>query len=76
MPDAGISTASITSAYRLGFIPLYSARYDLVILKEYLEQFTSTAVYRYLGTSEACDRFFEVLGDYDIRKMAEVITNI
>ena len=51
MADAGISTASITAAFRLGFIPLYSGRYDLVILKEYLEQFTSTAVYRYLGTS-------------------------
>ncbi|MBN3943273.1 MAG: hypothetical protein HWQ40_26325 [Nostoc sp. NMS9] len=36
--DAGISTASITSAFGLRFIPLYSAPYDLVILKEYLEQ--------------------------------------
>ncbi|MBN4006232.1 MAG: hypothetical protein HWQ58_32530 [Nostoc sp. LPT] len=38
MADAGISTASITAAFRLGFILLHSARSDLAILKEYLEQ--------------------------------------
>ncbi|QKQ74037.1 hypothetical protein FBB35_12470 [Nostoc sp. TCL240-02] len=38
MADARISTASITAGFGLGFIPLHSARYDLVILKEYLEQ--------------------------------------
>ena len=32
------STASITAAFGLRFIPFHSARYDLVILKEYLEQ--------------------------------------
>ena len=36
--DAGISTASIIATYGLGFIPLHSSRYDLVILKEYLEE--------------------------------------
>ncbi|MEH1848861.1 MAG: substrate-binding domain-containing protein [Nostoc sp.] len=36
--DAGISTASIAATFGLGFIPLHSARYDLVILKEYLEE--------------------------------------
>lgn len=38
MADARISTASITAAFGLRFIPLHSARYDLIILKEYLEQ--------------------------------------
>ncbi|MEH2181895.1 hypothetical protein [Nostoc sp.] len=37
MADAGISTASITAALRLGFILLHRARSDLAILKEYLE---------------------------------------
>ncbi|MHC5832142.1 MAG: substrate-binding domain-containing protein, partial [Nostoc sp.] len=37
MADAGISTASIAAAFGLGFIPLHRARYDLVIIKEYLE---------------------------------------
>ncbi|WP_442936393.1 substrate-binding domain-containing protein [Nostoc sp.] len=45
--DARISTASITAGFGClfdhpcsltRFIPLHSARYDLVILKEYLEQ--------------------------------------
>ncbi|MEH2205091.1 MAG: substrate-binding domain-containing protein [Nostoc sp.] len=36
--DARISTASITAAFGLRFIPLHSARYDLIILKEYLKQ--------------------------------------
>ncbi|MHC5744664.1 MAG: substrate-binding domain-containing protein [Nostoc sp.] len=36
--DARINTASITAAFGLRFIPLRSARYDLVIFKEYLEQ--------------------------------------
>ncbi|WP_442944491.1 substrate-binding domain-containing protein [Nostoc sp.] len=38
MADARISTASITAGFGLRFIPLHSARYDLIILKEYLEQ--------------------------------------
>lgn len=38
MADARISKASITAAFGLRFIPLDSARYDLVIFKEYLEQ--------------------------------------
>ncbi|WP_104906842.1 substrate-binding domain-containing protein [Nostoc sp. 'Lobaria pulmonaria (5183) cyanobiont'] len=38
MADAGISTVSITAVLRLGFILVHSARYDLAILKEYLEQ--------------------------------------
>ena len=36
--DAGISTASIAATFGLGFIPLHRARYDLIILKEYLEE--------------------------------------
>ncbi|WP_442942670.1 substrate-binding domain-containing protein [Nostoc sp.] len=36
MADARISTASITAAFGLRFIPLHSAQYDLIILKEYL----------------------------------------
>lgn len=38
MADAGICTVFITAALRLGFILVYSARSDLAILKEYLEQ--------------------------------------
>ena len=36
--DAGMSTASVATAFGLGFIPVHQARYDLVILKEYLEE--------------------------------------
>ncbi|MHC5753355.1 hypothetical protein CDG76_27555 [Nostoc sp. 'Peltigera membranacea cyanobiont' 210A] len=38
MTDTRISTASVTATFGLRFIPLHSARYDLIILKEYLEQ--------------------------------------
>lgn len=36
--DAGMSTASVAAIFGLGFIPLRESRYDLVILKEYLEE--------------------------------------
>ncbi len=38
MVDAGISTASVATTFGLGFVPINQSRYDLVILKEYLEE--------------------------------------
>ncbi|MBW4629165.1 MAG: helix-turn-helix domain-containing protein [Brasilonema octagenarum HA4186-MV1] len=73
--DAGISTASIAATFGLGFIPLHQSRYDLVILKEYLEeapvqQFLSILGHRLVRSQ------LEVLGGYDISKIGEVVADI
>lgn len=73
--DAGISTASIAAAFGLGFIPLHRARYDLVIIKEYLEeepvkQFLSILGHRLVQSQ------LEILGGYDISNIGEVVANI
>ncbi|WP_375513938.1 substrate-binding domain-containing protein [uncultured Nostoc sp.] len=75
MADAGISTASIAAAFGLGFIPLHRARYDLVIIKEYLEeepvkQFLSILGHRLVQSQ------LEILGGYDISNIGEVVANI
>ncbi|MHC5762648.1 substrate-binding domain-containing protein [Nostoc sp.] len=73
--DAAISTASIATAFGLGFIPLHQSRYDLVILKEYLEvapvqQLLSTLGHRMVHSQ------FEILGGYDISKIGEVVATV
>ncbi|RCJ18348.1 XRE family transcriptional regulator [Nostoc sp. ATCC 43529] len=73
--DAGISTASVATAFGLGFIPLHQSRYDLVILKEYLEdgsvqQLLSTLGHRIVHSQ------FEILGGYDISKIGEVVATV
>ncbi|GAA6615797.1 substrate-binding domain-containing protein [Scytonema sp. NUACC26] len=73
--DAGIGTASIANAFGLGFVPLHQSRYDLVILKEYLEelpvqQFLSILEHRLVRSQ------LEVLGGYDTSKIGEIVANI
>ncbi|MEH2376731.1 substrate-binding domain-containing protein [Nostoc sp.] len=73
--DAGVSTASVATAFGLGFIPLHQSRYDLVILKEYLEvapvqQLLSTLGHRLVHSQ------FEILGGYDISKIGEVVATV
>jgi molybdate-binding protein/DNA-binding XRE family transcriptional regulator len=73
--DAGISTASVATAFGLGFIPLHQSRYDLVILKEYLEvapvqQLLSTLGHRMVHSQ------FEILGGYDISRIGEVVATV
>lgn len=75
MADAGISTSSVAAAFGLGFVPLHQARYDLVILKEYLEeapvkQFLSILGHRLVQSQ------LEVLGGYDISNIGEVVATI
>lgn len=73
--DAGISTASVAAAFGLAFIPLRQSRYDLVILKEYLEE---SPVQQLLGTlgHKLVHSQLEVLGGYDISKIGEVVATI
>jgi len=73
--DAGISTASVATAFGLGFIPLHRAQYDLVILKEYLEE---TPVQQLLSTLEhrLVQSQLEILGGYDVNNIGKVVANI
>ncbi|GAA6615572.1 substrate-binding domain-containing protein [Scytonema sp. NUACC26] len=73
--DAGVSTASIATAYGLGFVPLRRARYDLVILKEYLEEAPVQQLLSTLG-HRLVQSQLEVLGGYDISKIGEVVASI
>ncbi|MBW4508861.1 MAG: helix-turn-helix domain-containing protein [Scytonematopsis contorta HA4267-MV1] len=73
--DAGISTSSIAASFGLEFIPLHQSRYDLVILKEYLEeapvqQLLSTLGHRLIHSQ------LEVLGGYDTSKTGDVVATI
>ena len=73
--NAGISTASIAASFGLGFVPLHSSRYDLVILKEYLEE---APVQQLLGTlgNRLVHSQLEVLGGYDTSKTGDVVATI
>ncbi|MHC5672815.1 substrate-binding domain-containing protein [Nostoc sp.] len=75
MADAGISTASIATAFGLGFIPLHSARYDLVIIKEYLEEEPVKQFLSILGHQLVRSQL-EILGGYDTSNIGEVVANI
>ena len=73
--DAGISTASIATAFGLGFVPLHQSRYDLVILKEYLEEAPVQQLLSTLGHRLVHSQF-EILGGYDISKIGEVVATV
>ncbi|HYX12861.1 MAG TPA: substrate-binding domain-containing protein [Nostoc sp.] len=73
--DAGISTASVATTFGLGFIPLHQSRYDLVILKEYLEEAPVQHLLSTLGHRLVHSQF-EVLGGYDTSKIGEVVATI
>jgi putative molybdopterin biosynthesis protein len=70
--DAGISTASVAVTFGLEFIPLHRSRYDLVILKEHLEE---SPVQQLLGTlgHRLVHSQLAILGGYDISKIGEVV---
>lgn len=73
--DAGISTASVAASFGLGFIPLHQSRYDLVILKEYLEE---APVQQLLGTlgHRLVHSQLEILGGYDTSKTGDIVATI
>ncbi|BAY14940.1 transcriptional Regulator of molybdate metabolism, XRE family protein [Anabaenopsis circularis NIES-21] len=75
LADAGISTASIATTFGLGFIPLHQSRYDLVILKEYLEESPIQQLLSTLGHRMVHSQL-EVLGGYDISKIGEVVATV
>ena len=73
--DAGISTASVAATFGLGFVPLHQSRYDLVILKQYLEEAPIQQLLSTLGHRMVHSQL-EVLGGYDISKIGEVVATI
>ncbi|MBD2497048.1 substrate-binding domain-containing protein [Nostoc sp. FACHB-280] len=75
LADAGISTASVAATFGLGFIPLHQSRYDLVILKEYLEEAPIQQLLSTLGHRVVHSQL-EVLGGYDISRIGEVVATV
>ncbi|EKF04238.1 MULTISPECIES: substrate-binding domain-containing protein [unclassified Tolypothrix] len=75
MADAGISTASVATAFGLGFVPMHQSRYDLVILKEYLEEAPVQQLLNTLGHKFVHSQL-EVLGGYDTSNIGAVVATI
>ncbi|BAY24197.1 XRE family transcriptional regulator [Calothrix sp. NIES-2100] len=75
MADAGISTASVAKTFGLGFVHLHQSRYDLVILKEYLEEAPVQQLLSTLGHKLVHSQL-EVLGGYDTSNIGEVVATI
>jgi molybdate-binding protein/DNA-binding XRE family transcriptional regulator len=72
---AGISTASVATAFGLEFIPLHRSRYDLVILKEYLEESPVQQLLSTLGHRRVHSQL-EVLGGYDTSSTGDVVATV
>ena len=73
--DAGVSSACVAGAYGLDFVPLKEARYDLAILKEYLDhepvrQLLATLDHRWVRSQ------LSVLGGYDTSRTGEVVAEV
>ncbi|MCX7594625.1 MAG: helix-turn-helix domain-containing protein [Fischerella sp.] len=73
--DAGVSSASIATAFGLGFIPLYESRYDLVILKQYLEEAPVQQLLGTLGHRQVISQL-QALGGYDTSLTGEVVATV
>jgi len=69
--DAAIGTASVAAAYQLDFVPLARVRYDLALLKQYLDddpvrQLLSTLQHRWVRQQ------LTLLGGYDMTLSGEI----
>ncbi|MBW4591280.1 helix-turn-helix domain-containing protein [Aetokthonos hydrillicola Thurmond2011] len=73
--DAGVSTGAVAAAFELEFIPLHRSRYDLVILKEYLEEEPIQKLLSTLGHRLVHSQL-EILGGYDISNIGEVVATV
>ncbi len=71
----GVSTAAIAAAFGLGFIPLHRSRYDLVILKPYLDEAPVQQLLGTLGHRRVLSQL-EALGGYDTSQTGEVVATI
>jgi molybdate-binding protein len=73
--SAGVSTASVATAFGLDFIPLHRSRYDLVILKPYLEEAPVQQLLSTLGHRGVLSQL-EALGGYDTSQTGEVVATV
>lgn len=72
---AGVSTAAIAQAFGLDFIPLHRSRYDLVVLKSYLEETPVQQLLSTLGHRRVLSQL-EALGGYDTSQTGEIIATV
>ncbi len=72
---AGVSTASVAIAFGLEFIPLHRSRYDLVILKPYLESNPVQQLLGTLGHRQVLSQL-QALGGYDTTQTGEVMATV
>lgn len=70
--DAGVSSACVAAAYGLDFVPLREARYDLALLKEYLEHEPVRQLFATLDHPWVRSQL-SVLGGYDTSRTGEVV---
>lgn len=73
--SAGISTESVAAAFGLGFIPLHRSRYDLVVLKSYLEEPPVQQLLSTLGHRRVLSQL-QALGGYDTNQTGEVVATL
>jgi molybdate-binding protein/DNA-binding XRE family transcriptional regulator len=71
----GVSTASVAAAFGLEFIPLHRSRYDLVILKPYLEEAPVQQLLGTLGHRRVLAQL-AATGGYDTSQTGEVMATV
>jgi molybdate-binding protein len=72
--DVGIGIRSAAHLFGLDFVPLQSARYDLVVPKTYLRTHPTLANLFDAMTSRSFRTEIEAMGGYDMRETGKVHT--
>lgn len=73
--SVGVSTASVANAFGLGFVPLHRSRYDLVVLKSYLESPPVHQLLSTLGHRRVLSQL-QALGGHDTSQAGEIVATI
>ena len=71
--DAGMGILAAARALDLDFIPLVRERYDLAIMKEYMDSGPVSAVLRIIREDTAFRISVENLGGYDVTDMGKIL---
>lgn len=73
--DAGVSAAAVAAALGLGFVPLHRARYDMVVLKEYMETSPVQQLISTLGHRRVRAQL-QMLGGYDTSQTGDIVASL
>ena len=73
--DAGVSIQAVATAFGLGFVPLHKSQYDLVIIKDYLQEKSVQQFLNILGHQRLHSQLIS-LGGYDTSQTGEIISTI